>query len=153
MLETGQKAVDFTLKDQNDNEVRLSDFLGKKVVLYFYPKDMTPGCSAQAKGFAELFNEFSQKGAVIIGISKDTVKSHKKFEEKYSLPFLLLSDPEHTVMESYGVWQEKKLYGKVSMGTVRTTYIIDENGIVEKVFTKVKAAQNPKDMLDELANG
>ena len=153
MLETGQKAVDFTLKDQNDNEVRLSDFLGKKVVLYFYPKDMTPGCSAQAKGFAELFNEFSQKGAVIIGISKDTVKSHKKFEEKYSLPFLLLSDPEHTVMESYGVWQEKKLYGKVSMGTVRTTYSIDENGIVEKVFTKVKAAQNPKDMLDELANG
>ena len=153
MLETGQKAVDFTLKDQNDNEVRLSDFLGKKVVLYFYPKDMTPGCSAQAKGFAELFNEFSQKGAVIIGISKDTVKSHKKFEEKYSLPFLLLSDPEHTVMESYGVWQEKKLYGKVSTGTVRTTYIIDENGIVEKVFTKVKAAQNPKDMLDELANG
>ncbi len=151
MLEIGQKAVDFTLKDQNDNEVKLSDFLGKKVVLYFYPKDMTPGCSAQAKGFAELFDEFSKKGAVIIGVSKDTVKSHKKFEEKYSLPFILLSDPEHEVMESYGVWQEKKLYGKVSMGTVRTTYIIDENGVVENVFTKVKAAQNPQDMLNELS--
>ena len=151
MLEIGQKAVDFTLKDQNDNEVKLSDFLGKKVVLYFYPKDMTPGCSTQAKAFAELFDEFSKKGAVIIGVSKDTVKSHKKFEEKYSLPFILLSDPEHEVMEAYGVWQEKKLYGKVSMGTVRTTYIIDENGVVENVFTKVKAAQNPQDMLNELS--
>ncbi len=147
MLDIGQKAVDFTLKDQNDNDVKLSDFIGKKVVLYFYPKDMTPGCTAQA----ELFEEFAKKGAVIIGISKDSVKSHKKFEEKYSLPFILLSGPEHEVMEEYGVWQEKKLYGKVSMGTVRTTYIIDENGIVEKVFTKVKAAQNPQDMLNELS--
>ena len=151
MLETGQKAVDFTLKDQNDNEVRLSDFLGKKVVLYFYPKDMTPGCSAQAKGFAEFFNEFSQKGAVIIGISKDTVKSHKKFEEKQKLTFTLLSDPELQAIQAYDVWKEKKNYGRVSMGVVRTTYLIDENGMIVKAFDKVKAAENPAQMLEELS--
>ncbi len=151
MLEIGTEAVDFTLKNQNDEDVTLSDFRGKKVVLYFYPKDNTPGCSAQAAAFASLNAEFEKKGAVVIGISKDSVKSHKKFEEKYSLPFNILSDPEHKVIEAYGVWQEKKLYGKVSMGVIRTTYIIDENGIVENVFTKVKAAQNPQDMLDEIS--
>ena len=151
MLEIGTEAVDFTLKNQNDEDVTLSDFRGKKVVLYFYPKDNTPGCSAQAAAFASLNAEFEKKGAVVIGISKDSVKSHKKFEEKYSLPFNILSEPEHKVMEAYGVWQEKKLYGKVSMGVIRTTYIIDENGIVENVFTKVKAAQNPQDMLDEIS--
>ena len=151
MLERGTEAVDFTLKNQNDEDVTLSDFRGKKVVLYFYPKDNTPGCSAQAAAFASLNAEFEKKGAVVIGISKDSVKSHKKFEEKYSLPFNILSDPEHKVIEAYGVWQEKKLYGKVSMGVIRTTYIIDENGIVENVFTKVKAAQNPQDMLDEIS--
>ena len=151
MLEIGTEAVDFTLKNQNGEDVTLSDFRGKKVVLYFYPKDNTPGCSAQAAAFASLNAEFEKKGAVVIGISKDSVKSHKKFEEKYSLPFNILSDPEHKVIEAYGVWQEKKLYGKVSMGVIRTTYIIDENGIVENVFTKVKAAQNPQDMLDEIS--
>ena len=151
MLEIGTEAVDFTLKNQNDEDVTLSDFRGKKVVLYFYPKDNTPGCSAQAAAFASLNAEFEKKSAVVIGISKDSVKSHKKFEEKYSLPFNILSDPEHKVIEAYGVWQEKKLYGKVSMGVIRTTYIIDENGIVENVFTKVKAAQNPQDMLDEIS--
>ncbi len=151
MLEIGTEAVDFTLKNQNDEDVTLSDFRGKKVVLYFYPKDNTPGCSAQAAAFASLNAEFEKKGAVVIGISKDSVKSHKKFEEKYSLPFNILSDPEHKVIEAYGVWQEKKLYGKVSMGVIRTTYIIDENGIVENVFTKVKATQNPQDMLDEIS--
>ncbi|MCJ7856062.1 thioredoxin-dependent thiol peroxidase [Lachnospiraceae bacterium NSJ-143] len=150
MLKAGDIAVDFTLKDQNGNDISLSDFRGKKVVLYFYPKDMTPGCSLQAQKFAELCAEFEKKGAVIIGVSKDSVKSHKKFEEKYSLPFVLLSDEEHKVLEEYGVWQEKKLYGKVSMGVVRTTYIIDENGIVLNVFTKVKAGENPQQMLDNI---
>ena len=150
MLNIGDKAIDFVLKNQNDEDVRLSDFEGKKVVLYFYPKDNTPGCSAQAQGFAALNEEFAKKGAVVLGISKDSVKSHKKFEEKYSLPFTLLSDPDHQVIEAYGVWQEKKLYGKVSMGIVRTTYIIDEKGYVEKVFEKVKAADNPKEMLEEV---
>jgi len=150
MIKAGEKAVDFVLKNQNGEDVKLSDFEGKKVVLYFYPKDNTPGCSAQAQGFAELNEEFAKKGAVVLGISKDSVASHKKFEEKFSLPFTLLSDPDHQVIEAYGVWQEKKLYGKVSMGIVRTTYIIDEKGYVEKVFEKVKAKENPKEMLEEI---
>ena len=151
MIALGDKAPNFTLKNQNDEDISLSDFLGKKVVLYFYSKDNTPGCSAQAASFAALKDEFDKKGAVIIGISKDRVKSHKKFEEKYNLTFNILSDPEHKVIEEYGVWQEKKLYGKTSMGVVRTTYIIDEEGIVQGVFEKVKAAKNPQDMLDEIS--
>lgn len=150
LLEQGTKAPDFTLPDQNGNTVKLSDYKGKKVVLYFYPKDNTSGCTKQACGFAERYPQFTEKGAVIIGVSKDTVASHKKFEEKYSLPFTLLSDTEKTVLEQYGVWQEKMQCGKLTMGTVRTTYLIDENGIIEKVMTKVKAADNPAEVLDIL---
>ena len=125
MLETGTKAPDFTLPDQNGNSVSLRDFKGKRVILYFYPKDNTSGCTKQACGFAELYPQFREKGAVIIGISKDSVASHKKFEEKYGLPFTILSDVEKTVIQAYDVWKEKKNYGKVSMGVVRTTYLID----------------------------
>lgn len=150
LLEQGTKAPDFTLPDQNGNTVKLSDYKGKKVVLYFYPKDNTSGCTKQACGFAERYPQFTEKGAVIIGVSKDTVASHKKFEEKYSLPFTLLSDTEKTVLEQYGVWQEKMQCGKLTMGTVRTTYLIDENGIIEKVMTKVKAVDNPAEVLDIL---
>jgi peroxiredoxin Q/BCP len=126
---------------------RLLDFRGQKVVLYFYPKDMTAGCTKQACGFGELYPQFREKGAVVLGISKDTVASHKKFAEKYNLPFLLLADPERTVIEAYGVWQEKKLYGRTTMGVVRTTYLIDEAGIIQKAMGKVKAADNPGEML------
>ncbi|MDD6691257.1 MAG: thioredoxin-dependent thiol peroxidase [Lachnospiraceae bacterium] len=147
MLEVGTMAPDFALPDQNGTIRRLLDFRGQKVVLYFYPKDMTAGCTKQACGFGELYPQFREKGAVVLGISKDTVASHKKFAEKYNLPFLLLSDPERTVIEAYGVWQEKKLYGRTTMGVVRTTYLIDEAGIIQKAMGKVKAADNPGEML------
>lgn len=151
MLAVGTKAPDFTLPDQNGELRKLSDYRGQKVILYFYPKDMTPGCTKQACGFAELYPQFRERGAVVLGISKDSVASHKKFEEKYGLPFTLLADPEKEVIQRYDVWKEKKLYGKVSMGVVRTTYLIDEEGIIVKADDKVKAAENPAKMLGELA--
>lgn len=150
MLETGMKAPDFALPDQNGTIHTLEEYRGKKVILYFYPRDNTPGCTKQACGFGELYPQFLEKGAVVIGISKDSVASHKKFEEKYSLPFTLLSDKELTAIQAYDVWQEKKNYGKVSMGVVRTTYLIDEEGIITKAIGKVKAADNPQQMLGEL---
>ncbi len=150
MLNAGIKAPYFSLPDQNGDIHTLEEYKGKKVVLYFYPKDNTAGCSNQAQGFAALNSEFANINAVIIGVSKDSVASHKRFEEKYSLPFTLLSDTELECIKAYDVWQEKKNYGKVSMGVVRTTYIIDENGMIEKVFAKVKAADNPQKMLEEL---
>ncbi len=150
MLETGIKAPDFTLLNQDGESVTLSQYLGKKVILYFYPKDNTPGCTKQACGFAQLYPDFNERGAVILGVSKDSVKSHKKFQEKYQLPFTLLSDPELQVIQAYDVWKEKNMYGKKVMGVVRTTYLINEEGIIEKAYTKVKAAQNPEDMLEVL---
>ena len=150
MLETGQKAPEFTLPDKDGNNVSLSDFRGKKVVLYFYPKDNTPGCTRQACAFAGLYDEFLKKNVQVIGISKDSVASHVKFAQKYDLPFILLSDPELAAIQAYGVWQEKKLYGKVSMGVVRTTFIIDENGNVEKVMKKVKPDTNAAEILAEI---
>ena len=150
MLEIGTKAPEFTLPDQNGEEKRLSDYRGKKVILYFYPKDMTSGCTKQACSFRDLYPQFREKGAVVLGVSRDTVASHKKFEEAHGLPFPLLSDPELSVIKAYDVWKEKKLYGKVSMGVVRTTYLIDENVVIEKAFDKVKAADNPAQMLDTL---
>ena len=150
MLEIGTKAPDFTLPDQNGNMHSLSEYRGKKVILYFYPKDNTPGCTKQACGFAERFPQFTEKGAVVLGISKDSVASHKKFEEKYGLPFTLLADPELVAIQAYDVWQEKKNYGKTYMGVVRSTYLIDENGKIVKAFDKVKAAENPEQMLGEL---
>ena len=150
MLETGTKAPDFTLQDKDGKNISLSDFLGKKVILYFYPKDNTPGCTRRACAFAGLYNEFKEKGAEVIGISKDSTASHKKFEEKFNLPFTLLSDTDLEAIKAYDVWQEKNMYGKKTMGVVRTTYLIDENGIIEKAFGKVKAAENPADMLEEL---
>ncbi len=150
MLEIGTKAPAFTLPDQNGELHSLADYEGKKVVLYFYPKDNTAGCTKQACGFGDLYPQFLEKGAVVIGVSKDSVASHKKFEEKYGLPFTLLSDTEKEVIRAYDVWKEKKNYGKVSMGVVRTTYLIDENGIILRAFDKVKAADNPARMLEEL---
>ena len=150
MLEVGTKAPDFTLPDQDGKMVSLKDFKGQKVVLYFYPKDNTPGCTKQACNFGELLPRFREKGAVVIGVSKDSVASHKKFQEKFGLPFTLLSDTELQVIQAYGVWQEKNMYGKKTMGVVRTTYLIDENGVIVKAFGKVKAAENPQQMLDEL---
>ena len=150
MLNPGTKAPDFTLPDQNGMMHALTDYRGRKVILYFYPKDMTAGCTKQACGFAERYPQFTEKGAVVLGVSKDTVASHKKFEEKYGLPFTLLADPERTVIEAYDVWKEKKLYGKPSMGVVRTTYLIDENGMIIKAYDKVKAAENPEQMLGDL---
>ena len=150
MLETGTKAPDFALPDQNGDIHTLEEYRGKKVILYFYPKDNTAGCSKQACGFAERYPQFLEKGAVVLGVSKDSVKSHKNFETKYELPFTLLSDPERQVIEAYDVWKEKKNYGKVSMGVVRTTYLIDENGIIMKAMDKVKAADNPQQMLEAL---
>ena len=147
MLEKGMKAPDFTLQDKNGKNVSLSDFRGKKVVLYFYPKDNTPGCTRQACAFAGAYSQFTEKNVEVIGISKDSVTSHLKFAEKHSLPFILLADPELNTIEKYGVWQEKKLYGKVSMGVVRTTFIIDENGIIEKVMPKVKPDTNAGEIL------
>ena len=150
MLTIGTKAPDFTLQDQNGRERSLSEFRGQKVVLYFYSKDMTSGCTKQACGFAELYPQFTEKGAVVIGVSKDTAASHKKFEEKYHLPFILLADPEKEAIQAYDVWKEKNIYGKATMGVVRTTYLIDESGVVVKAFTKVKAAENPQQMLEEI---
>ena len=147
MLEVGSKAPDFTLNNQEGVEVSLKEFLGKKVILYFYPKDNTPGCTAQACGFANLYPDFIEKDAVVIGISKDSVQSHKKFAEKYNLPFQLLSDTELEVIKVYDVWQEKNMYGKKTMGVVRTTYLIDEKGMIAGVASKVKAASNPEDTL------
>ena len=149
MLEVGTKAPDFTLPDQNGDLHSLSEYRGKKVILYFYPKDNTPGCTKQACGFAERYPQFIEKGAVVLGISKDSVASHKKFEEKYGLPFTILSDPELVAIQAYDVWQEKKNYGKTYMGVVRTTYLIDEEGKIAKAFDKVKAADNPEQMLGE----
>lgn len=150
MLETGTKAPDFTLQDKDGNNVSLSDFLGKKVVLYFYPRDNTPGCTRQACAFAESYNKFKERDVVVIGISKDSAASHKKFADKHNLPFILLSDPELIAIQSYDVWKEKKLYGKVSMGVVRSTYIIDENGAIEKTMPKVKPDTNAEEILEYL---
>ena len=150
MLEVGSKAPDFNLPDQNGNRIKLSDYKGQKVVLYFYPKDMTSGCTKQACGFGELYPQFREKGAVVLGVSKDSVASHKKFEEKYGLPFILLSDPDREVIQAYDVWKEKKNYGKTSMGVVRTTYLIDEKGKIIRAVGNVKAADNPEQMLEML---
>ena len=147
MLNIGEKAPNFTLPDKDGNQVSLSDFLGKKVILYFYPKDNTPGCTKQACGFSENIEEFEENNTIIIGISKDSQKSHQNFIQKHNLKILLLSDTERQVIEAYGVWQEKKLYGKISMGIVRTTFIIDEQGNIEKIYEKVKAAENPTEIL------
>ncbi len=150
MLQVGTKAPEFSLPDQNGTMRSLSEFAGSKVILYFYPKDMTSGCTKQACSFGELFPQFREKGAVILGVSKDSVASHKKFEEKYGLPFILLSDTEKEVLQMYDVWKEKMNYGKVTMGVVRTTYLIDENGLIVKAMDKVKAAENPAQMLEAL---
>lgn len=150
MLNTGIKAPNFELPDQNGTIHTLEEYRGKKVILYFYPKDNTPGCTKQACGFSERYPQFMEKGAVVLGVSRDTVASHKKFEERYGLVFTLLSDPERKVIEAYDVWKEKKNYGKVSMGVVRTTYLIDENGIIIHANDKVKAAEDAEKMLGEL---
>ena len=150
MLEIGTKAPDFRLLDQNGKEHTLEDYKGKKVILYFYPKDNTPGCTKQACGFTLLYPQFTEKGAVVLGVSKDTVASHKKFEEKQELTITLLADPELETIKAYDVWQEKNMYGKKTMGVVRTTYLIDEAGTITKAFSKVKAADNPQQMLDLL---
>ena len=147
MIEVGMKAPDFTLFDKDGNEITLSRFLGKKVVLYFYPKDNTPGCTRQACAFADAYKGFKEKNVEVIGISKDSVASHKKFAEKFGLPFILLSDPELLAINAYGVWQEKKMCSKVGMGVVRTTFIIDENGNIEKVMDKVKPDTNAEEIL------
>lgn len=147
MLEVGSKAPDFSLPDKDGKVVSLRDFAGKKVVLYFYPKDNTPGCTKQACAFAGAYEEFKRKDVVVIGISKDSISSHQKFAEKHNLPFLLLSDPELKAIQAYGVWQEKKLYGKVSMGVVRSTFLIDEFGMIERVMPKVKPDSNAAEIL------
>lgn len=147
MLEINMKAPEFVLKDKDGDTVRLSDFLGRKVVLYFYPKDNTPGCTRQACAFASAYEGFKDRNVTVIGISKDSVGSHLKFAQKYDLPFILLSDPELQAIQDYGVWQEKKLYGKVSMGVVRTTFIIDEQGNIEKIMPKVKPDTNATEIL------
>lgn len=150
MLEVGMKAPAFTLEDKDGNEISLSDFLGRRVVLYFYPKDNTPGCTRQACAFAGLYDDYKEKNVEVIGISKDSVASHSKFAEKHGLPFILLSDPELKVIKDYDVWQEKKLYGKVSMGVVRTTFLIDEKGVIAKIIPKVKPDSNATEILAEL---
>ncbi len=150
MLEVGMKAPDFTLKDKDGLEVSLADFVGKKVVLYFYPKDNTPGCTRQACAFAAAYDRFRKSDISVIGISRDSTESHQKFAQKYNLPFVLLSDPDRIAIEAYGVWQEKKLYGKVSMGIVRTTFIIDEQGNIEKIMPKVKPDTNAAEILEYL---
>lgn len=153
MLEAGTKAPNFTLPDQNDNLVSLSSFAGQKVVVYFYPKDSTPGCTKQACSFRDAYSEFTQAGVQVIGISKDSTKSHRNFIEKQNLPFILLSDPELKAITAYDVWQEKKLYGKVSMGVVRTAYLIDENGFIEKAYPKAKPETNAGEILEYLTAG
>ena len=150
MLEVGIKAPEFSLLNQDGEEVYLSDFKGKKVVLYFYPKDNTAGCTKQACGFAQLYPDFTEKGAEVIGISKDSVESHRKFADKYNLTFTLLSDPEKEVLQAYDVWKEKNMYGKISMGVIRSTYLIDEEGIIVKAFSKVNSTKNPQDMLETI---
>ena len=152
MLEAGTKAPDFVLNDKDGKQIRLSDYLGKKVVLYFYPRDNTPGCTKEACAFAGAYEGFRSKDIVVIGVSKDSEASHRKFAEKYNLPFILVSDPQLQAIQAYDVWQEKKLYGKVSMGVVRCTYIIDENGVIEKVYPKVKPDTNAGEILDYLEN-
>ena len=147
MLQVGMAAPDFTLSDKDGNPVSLSDFLGRRVVLYFYPKDNTPGCTRPACAFAGRLAEFERRGVTVVGISKDSVASHQKFSQKYNLPFVLLSDPDREVIEAYGVWQEKKMAGKVGMGVVRTTFIIDENGIIAAVMPKVKPDTNAEEVL------
>ena len=151
MLETGMKAPDFTLSDKDGNAVSLHDFLGRKVVLYFYPRDNTPGCTRQACAFAGSYEAFKAQNAAVIGVSKDSVASHLKFAQKYELPFILLSDPELQAIRAFDVWKEKKNYGKVSMGVVRATYVIDENGMIEKVMPKVKPDTNAAEILAYLA--
>ncbi len=151
MLEVGKKAPAFTLLDKDGAQVSLSDFLGKKIVLYFYPRDNTPGCTRQACAFAASYAQFKSQDVVVIGISKDSVASHLKFAQKHELPFILLSDPELQAIQAYDVWKEKKLYGKVSMGVVRSTYIIDEEGVIEKVMPKVKPDTNAAEILAYLA--
>ena len=150
MLEVGKKAPDFTLPDQNGKMITLSSFLGQKVILYFYPKDNTPGCTKQACNFGELYPQIQEKGAVVLGVSKDSVASHKKFEEKYHLPFTLISDPDLVAIQAYDVWKEKSMYGKKYMGVERSTYLIDEKGIIIRAFAKVKPADNPGQMFKEL---
>ena len=147
MLNIGDLAPSFSLSDKDGKQFHLSDFLGKKIVLYFYPKDNTPGCTRQACAFAGLFREFERKGAAVIGISKDSAASHAKFAEKHNLPFILLSDPDLEAIKAYGVWQEKKLYGKVSFGVVRTTFIINEEGKIEKILPKVNPDKNAAEVL------
>lgn len=150
MLEIGIKAPAFTLPDENGTLHTLEEYRGKKVILYFYPKDNTPGCTKQACGFSEMYPMFLEKGAIVLGVSKDSVASHKKFKEKYNLAFTLLSDPELSVIQAYDVWKEKKNYGKVSMGVVRTTYLIDEEGVIVKAYDKVKAAEDAAKMIGEV---
>lgn len=150
MLNAGDRAPDFALTDKDGNRVSLSNFKGKRVVLYFYPKDNTPGCTRQACAFSDLYCEFKKKNVEVIGISKDSVASHVKFAEKYSLPFILLSDPELEAIKAYDVWQEKKLCGKVGFGVVRTTFIIDSEGNIEKIMPKVKPDTNAAEILEFL---
>ena len=150
MLTINTQAPDFTLPDQDGKMHSLSDYKGRKVILYFYPKDNTSGCTKQACSFGDLFPHFREKGVEILGVSKDSVSSHKKFQEKFNLPFTLLSDTEKTVIQAYDVWKEKNMYGKKTFGVVRTTYLIDENGIIVKAFSNVKAAENPGQMLKEI---
>lgn len=153
MLEVKTKAPDFTLKDKDGNSITLSDFLGKRIVLYFYPKDSTPGCTRQACAFAQNYEEFKRKDVVVIGVSKDSTTSHQKFAEKYDLPFVLLSDPDLVAIKAYDVWQEKKNYGKVTMGVVRATYVIDQDGFIEMVMPKVKPDTNAEEILAYLDRG
>ena len=153
MLKIGDPAPEFTLPDQDGNLVSLKDFAGKKVILYFYPRDNTPGCTRQAQAFAAAYAQFQAMDVAVIGISKDSTPSHQRFAQKYELPFLLLSDPQLSAIQAYGVWQEKKMYGKVSMGVVRTTFLIDQSGCIEKIMPKVKPDTNAQQLLDLLKEG
>ncbi|HHS9437803.1 TPA: thioredoxin-dependent thiol peroxidase, partial [Clostridioides difficile] len=146
----GTKAPEFTLEDKDGNKVSMSDFKGKKVVVYFYPKDNTPGCTRQACAFRNAYDGFKKEDIQVIGISKDSIKSHQKFAEKHELPFILLSDPDLVAIKAFDVWKEKKMYGKTALGVVRATYIIDENGIIEKVFEKAKPDTNAQEILEYL---
>ena len=150
MLPTGMQAPSFSLPDPDGKLHTLEEYRGRKVVLYFYPKDNTAGCTRQACAFGELYPQFTEKGAVVLGVSKDSVASHKKFEEKYGLPFTILSDEGLEAIKAYDVWQEKNMYGKKTMGVVRTTYLIDENGVIVRAFSRVKAEENPQQMLGTL---